>query len=158
MTDTVAVGPDQRALGDHLQSARFQAGVDAGRWRLVSMTWPHALIAISAAPREGAPDEFVLKFELTGYPTSAPTGCPWDLNGDVILEAGKRPKGTRVGHIFRPDWEQGRALYAPWDRLGQGHGDWATRHPMYVWNARRDLTFYLTNVHDALNSDDYLGV
>ena len=29
---------------------------------------------------------------------------------------------------------------------------------MYAWNARRDLTFYLTNVHDALDNDDYLGI
>lgn len=158
MTHSMGSGPDQRAVCDHVRSARFLAGADAGRWRLVSMAWPHALIAISAAPREGAPDEYVLKFELSGYPTTAPTGCPWDLDRDVILPAGKRPKGSRVGQIFRTDWREGRALYAPWDRLALGHADWAAKYPMYIWNARRDLTFYLTNVHDALNNDDYLGI
>jgi hypothetical protein len=158
MTNAVAVGPDQRALCDHLRSARFQAGVDAGRWRLISITWPYALIAVSAALREGAPEEFVLRFELSGYPAAAPTGCPWDLDQDAVLPAGQRPKGGRVGHIFRADWEAGRALYAPWDRAALAHGGWADKYPMYAWNARRDLTFYLTNVHDALNNDDYLGI
>jgi hypothetical protein len=158
MTNAVAIGPDQWAFCDHLRSARFQAGIDTRRWRLISITWPYALIAISAAPREGAPEEFVLRFELSGYPTTAPTGCPWDCDQDTVLPAGKRPKGSRVGHIFRTDWEEGRALYAPWDRLALAHGGWAEKYPMYVWNARRDLTFYLTNVHDALNNDDYLGI
>lgn len=158
MTESAAKGPDEQAVRDHFRSGRFVAGTDAGRWRLISVTWPHALIAVSAAPRDGAPEEFVLKFELSGYPAAAPTGCPWDLDADVILPAGKRPKGSRAGHIFRTDWEQGRALYAPWDRLALGHGDWASKYPIYVWNGRRDLTFYLTNVHDALNNDDYLGI
>ena len=158
MSDSVAIGPDERALRDDLGSARFQVGVDAGRWRLISITWPYALIAVSAAPRENAPGEFVLRFELSGYPADAPTGCPWDLDQDDVLPAGQRPKGSRVGHIFRADWEGGRALYAPWDRLALAHGSWADKYPMYAWNARRDLTFYLTNVHDALDNDDYLGI
>lgn len=158
MTDTVAVGPDQRAFLDHLRSARFQAGVDAGRWHLISRSWPHALIGIAAAPREKAPDEFVLRFELSGYPTNAPTGCPWDIATSSILAADKRPKGTRVGQIFRADWKGGIALYAPWDRETQDHPDWAAKYPMCIWTPRRDLTFYLTNVHDALNCDDYLGI
>src|SRR5262245_1928573 len=118
------MGPDERALRDHLRSARFQAGVDAGRWRLIWVRWPDALIAISAAQRDGAPREFALEVELSGYPVSAPTGCPWDVEAEAILSQAKRPKGDRVSQLFRTDWEEGRALYAPWDRLGLPHGDW----------------------------------
>lgn len=158
MSDTVVIGPDQRALEDHLRAARFQAGVEGDRWRLISLTWPIAMIAVSAAERPEGPKEFVLKFELSGYPAVGPTACPWDLDGDVILPAAKRPKGARVGHIFRTDWENGEALYGPWDRrAADGHQDWPAKYPRYIWNARRDLTFYLTNVHDALNCDDYTG-
>lgn len=158
MTVQAGIGPDQRALCDHLRSARFQAGIDSGRWRLISKSWPNALIAISAAPREGAPAEFVLKFELSGYPTIAPNGCPWDLDADTVLPAAKRPKGVRVGQIFRADWNEGRGLYAPWERLALDHADWAAKYPKDIWTPRRDLTFYLTNVHDALNNDDYVGI
>jgi hypothetical protein len=146
--------PDERALREHLASARFQAGVDAGRWHLISLSWPHAIIAVSAAPRNAAPEEFALRFELTGYPPVAPTANPWDCETNSLLSASRRPKGDRVGRVFQSD-----QLYAPWDRAGlNSHSEWAQSHPRYAWNQRRDLTFYLANVFDLLNDDDYLGV
>ncbi len=157
--NVTVVAPDERALREHIASARFQANVDAGRWRVISIDWPVALIAVAASPREGAPNEFVLRFELAGYPQVAPTAAAWSTETDSLLPAASRPKGEHAGHVFREDWEQGRALYAPWDRIAlDGHGDWATKYPRQAWNARRDLTFYLTNVSEVLNSEDYVGV
>ena len=159
MTNLVElVGPDERALRDDLAGGRFLAGVEAGRWRLLRLEWPRALIAIAAAPRAKGPREFVLNFELSGYPAVAPTAGPWDIDADSILGADKRPKGVRVGHIFRSDWQDGSALYAPWDRIAADHGDWRTRHALFAWNPQRDITFYLACVHDVLNTDDYVGV
>jgi hypothetical protein len=135
-------------------------GLDAGHWRLIGLSWPNALIAVTAAPREGAPGEFVLRFELSGYPQAAPTAGMWDLETDSLLDAAKRPKGEHAGTIFRADWEGGRALYAPWDRVAIETHDpsWASRWPRYVWHAKRDLTFYLENVHDVLHGDGYAGI
>lgn len=157
MTEVVTIAPDERALREHLKSAKFQIGVDSGRWRVISIEWPHALIAVSAAPRPESPNEFVLNFELSGYPTAAPTATPWATDLDAILQEARRPKGVRAGRLFRADWEGGAALYAPYDRVGRQH--WAEgQYRRYAWHARRDLTFYLTNVHDVLNDDEYLGV
>jgi hypothetical protein len=159
MTEDAAVSPDERALREHLRGARFQSGADAGRWRCVSLTWPNALIAVTAAHRESAPAEFVLKFDLSGYPAAAPTAGLWDLATETYLAASARPKGERAAIVFRGDWNGGSALYAAWDRAAlAGHPDWSQRFPQYAWNASRDLTFYLSNVHDVLNDDGYLGV
>lgn len=160
MTDVV-LAPDERAVRAHLDSGRFQAGVEAGRWRLVSLEWPIAIISVSAAPREEAPSEFPIRFELNGYPNTAPTGGIWDLDAGTILAAEKRPKGERVAMVFRFDGAGcgPTAMYAPWDRMGlQAHPDWATSARHLAWHPGRDLTFALEHIHELFNSDDYVGV
>lgn len=152
--------PDQRALEAHLKSARFQLGIDGGLWRVIESGWPHMLIAVTAASRENAPGEFALRFELSGYPQSAPTAAIWDIQANTLLDAALRPKGGPAGFAFRADWEGGRALYAPYDRLAiENHaGDWAPKYQRLVWHSARDLAFYLENVHRLLGRDDYVGI
>jgi hypothetical protein len=154
-----AVAPDERVLAADLAGVRFQDGADRGFWRLVSLDWPFALIAVSAAPRPGSPVEFLLRIECSGYPAQAPTGCPCDAETNAVLASDRRPKGERVGQVFRPDWKEGRALYAPWDRTGLAeHPGWAAAHPFWAWHPGRDISFFLTNVHELLNDDDYTGI
>ena len=157
---TVIASPDERAVRAHLEGGRFRAGVAAGRWRLISFTWPHVFVGISAAERASGPAEWVLRFELAGYPHSAPTGGLWDVESDVSLAHERRPKGQRAAQLFRFDgWVGGAtAMYPPWDRLGlQAHPGWASSYRMQAWNATRDLSFVLEQVHEVLNADDYLG-
>jgi hypothetical protein len=155
----VAIAPDERALAEDLRGASFQAGAEADHWRLISVDWPVALVAVSAAPRPNAPTEFIVRFDLTGYPHAAPTGGLWDVSAGNFMGASGRPRGERAGQIFRHDWEKGQAMYAPWDRVAlQGHGDWSRQYPRSAWHAQRDLAFVLANVFEVLNADDYLGI
>ena len=160
MTAT-AIGPDERTLRAHLAGGGFRAGVAAGRWRLIELSWPYALIAVSAAERPGGPGEFVIRFELMGYPSTAPTGGLWAVADDASLSAARRPKGERAASLFRTDgWLGGAlAMYAAWDRLGlQAHPEWAQTHRLEAWNATREISFVLCRIHEVLNSDDYLGL
>lgn len=150
--------PDERTLRAHLEEARFRAGAQAGHWRLLDLTWPDAMFVISAAPRSDGPEEFVLRLNVAGYPHSAPTGSLWDDEAGCSLEPARRPKGDRASHVFRTDWAEGIAMYAPWDRIGlQTHPGWAQKYPHEAWSPTRDITFVLSNVHNILNADDYLG-
>ena len=152
------IAPDEAAFRAHLAGAYFQDGVERGRWRLVEINWPHALIAVSAAPRDNGPMEFVLRFQLDGYP-AMPTATPWDPETDQQLAGDRRPKGVRVGQAFRPDWQNGSALYVPCDRVScSGHSDWPTRYPSHCWDPTVGIACYLRLVHDLLNDDDYEGV
>lgn len=157
--DAVAtMEPDERTFRAHLDGLSFQAGVDRGRWRVVGIDWPHATIAVAAAPRPNSPQEFHLRFELTNYPQQAPTATPWDPATGEPLAPDKRPRGEIVSSVFRTDWESGRALYAPYDRIGlSGHSAWPAQHQGDTWTASCDITFYLKRVHRLLNSDDYRG-
>lgn len=152
---------DQRVFREHVTSPRFEDGVGRGRWRIVGdIVWPHVLVAVSAAPRDNAPQEFFLRFDLTGYPVSAPTATPWNPETRDVLEANLRPKGERAGYVFRSDWEGGRALYAPFDRvaLDRYHSEWRRRYPRQAWDATRDFAWVLQFLHELLNDADYTGI
>ena len=154
------MSPDERVFRQHVGSARFQEGVDRGRWRIVGdIAWPVVMIAVTAGPRVGAPSEYMLRFNVAGYPDSAPTPTPWNPTTGAMLESLLRPKGERVGHVFRADWEGGRALYAPFDRVAlNGHPGWKTQHPLRVWNSAKDIVWLLQILHEMLNNDDYTGI
>jgi hypothetical protein len=154
-----AVSPDERAFRAHVAGGRFQAGVDRGEWRLVSIDWPHAVIAISAAPRAGAPTEFFLRFELTGYPNTGATAALWDPETQALLPDRTRPKVTWRPSPFRSDWQAGRALYLACDRVAaSGHTDWPSKYPGDLWDTQRGISKYVRIVHDLLHEDAYTGI
>ena len=152
--------PDERVFREHLAGPRFIDGVERGRWRIVgSIDWPYVLVAVSAAPRENGPKEFLLRFNVAGYPVSPPTATPWNPETENILEAELRPKGERAGSVFRSDWEDGKALYAPFDRVAlSSHPDWSRQYQRQTWNETKDLTWVLQFLHGLLNDADYTGV
>ena len=154
------MAPDEAAFLEDLAGAHFQAGVDADRWRLVGpVEWPNATIAVSAAPRENGPEEFAIRFELSGYPDMAATGTPWHLGENRQLLPEERPKGGRAEMAFRTNWENGRALYLPCDRVAiQGHSDWSAKHAGLLWDATVGIASYLRVVHEVVNEDDYAGI
>jgi len=155
-TREAPMAPDEAAFRADIAAPRFLQGVDRGRWRLVTLDWPHAVIAITSAPRENGPSEIALRFQLEGFPQN-PTACPWDLETDAPLAPEKRPKGDRAGMAFRHDWQE--ALYVPWDRIAiEGHGAWPARHAGQLWDPDEGISCYLRHTHSLLNDEDYEGV
>jgi hypothetical protein len=158
MTDEAA-GPDERTFRDHVERATFRAGVSHGRWRLIEVDWPSALIEVAAVARKSSPTSFILRFELSNYPASGPTAGLWDPATGNYVVADKRPKGHRQTLAFRADWERGEALYLPCDRRAiADHGGWAPQARGMLWTADADITAYLLVVSDLLTGDDYEGV
>jgi hypothetical protein len=145
--------PEERTFRAHLLRPEFQAGVAAGRWRVIEIGWPTAVIAVSAAERANSPLEFVLRFELSGYPAQAPTSIPFDSETGARLAPEKLPKGVRLsGNMaFRADTP---GLYLPVDRSALNGHNWRT----WRWDDSRDITFYLRLVHELLNAEDYEGI
>lgn len=155
----IPLPPDRAAFDADLRKPLFRGGEFAGLWRLSSLAWPHAIVAVAAAPRAGSPAEFAFRFELTGYPVAAPTAQPWDVATGCPLPAIRWPRGTGVfASVFRPEWRMGTCLYLPCDRLSmEGHPTWQHQHPDRVWNPRRGIVHYLEQVHALLDEDGYSG-
>jgi hypothetical protein len=146
--------PDARAFEADVKSAVFRLGETDGRWRLLRTTWPTAVIAVTA--RDGR--QFVLRFDLTGFPDTPPTARPWDAEKDTPLPFDRWPRsrGGRLGAVFNPGWKSGSALYLPCDREAiAGHDNWRTEMPSKIWRPSLGITQYLELVHELLNSRDY---
>jgi hypothetical protein len=154
------MNPDERVFRTHAEQGPFQSGVDRGRWRLLAIDWPYALIAIKAAERENGPIEYVLRFDCRDYPQTAPTAQLWDMERNGPLASERWPTGRhRVPLVFKPNWKNGQCLYLPCDRLSiQGHEAWHNSYPSMIWSPTEDITQYLRIVHELLNSSDYTGI
>ena len=83
--------PDERAFRADVAKANFRLGQLEGRWRLVDITWPFALIGVTA--KDG--QEYILRFKCSGYPQSLPTAGPWDPEKNAILAFDKWPEERR---------------------------------------------------------------
>lgn len=157
---TQVLPPDQFLLQADLAAPELRRGEIEGRWRLVETAWPHAIIAVSAAERSGAPGAYGFRFECSGYRHTPATGQPWDVEGRRPLAPAHWPAGRAIiPSIFRPEWKSGQCLYLPCDRMSiEGHGDWIHKHPNRLWQPHRGIIGYLEQINELLNQDDYSGV
>jgi hypothetical protein len=151
---TPAKAPDQRAFEADVQKPLFRLGEAEGKWQLLRLAWPCALMELTARDDTA----YGMKFDCSGYPALAPTGRLWDLDRDAPLPFDRWPtsKGGRVKAVFRPDWKGGTALYLPCDRVSrEGHDNWRHETPTMLWRPERGIVHYLEIVHELLNCSDY---
>jgi hypothetical protein len=147
--------PDERAFRADVVKATFRLGERERRWRLVEITWPYALIGVTAKDNR----EYVLRFNGEGYPQIPPTAGPWDIERNAILAFDRWPRSTggRVASVFRTGWKGGSALYLPCDRESiRGHDNWRNEMPSKIWDPAKGIIHYLELVHELLNSADYV--
>jgi len=154
------MNPDEALFRHHIAGAGFQAEVDLDKWGIAGdntfQTWPAVLIWVRAAEKPNCPDRYYFRFDLSGYPSSAPTACPWDFEKNSRLDNARWPRGSKyVSATFNYGWNQ-NALYAPCDRAAMpGHDSWRTQFPELWWTPDFDITVYLHFLFRLLNSPDY---
>lgn len=148
--ETGAAGP--RALVAHLDDLKFVAGTARRWWTVHRVAWPELDVTV-----RGEHTGVTLRFDLTGYPATAPTAQPWDLPGNAPLPPQHWPQGPRASLVFNPDWSRavGGALYLPFDRRAQtGHECWDTQFPEQTWHPNRSIRDYLLQVREILRNDE----
>src|ERR1700684_3911022 len=111
------------AVDADLASARFRAGVLRQQWRKVSYAFPILIIAVSAVEPNGTLSEYFFRFELSGFPGTAPSVHIWNCETDTLLAADRRPQGSaRLVEAFKA-WPE-TSVYRPWERKSGAHGNW----------------------------------
>lgn len=150
---TRAAELSQKAISAELEGARFLAGSLRKRWRLISYEYPIMFIGVSNGSPEDNSKEYVFRFELTDFPSTAPDVRIWDLSSNNVLAKDKRPKGSqRVNEAFK-EWNEGN-IYRPWERTGVTHNNWIQDHPELTWHSNRGLIFILEDLHGLISSSD----
>jgi len=141
--------PGRLRLERDLVSGDFESGAGAGLWRLISLNWPHLMVAITA----GDGNQLGMRILVDGYPRIAPAGQPWDFHRDQPLPVTRWPADGSAPQVFRPDWSpsNGNAPYMACDRVALGsHQNWAAEHPGRAWDPSRTITFYVREIHHEL--------
>ena len=154
MTPDSPDNPAQTAADADLASARFRAGVLRRHWRKVSYAFPVLVMALAAVEPDATASEYFFRFELSGFPGTAPAVQIWDCATNALLAVNRRPKGSqRVVEAFK-DWGPHKdTVYRPWERTSGTHNNWAQAHPDLAWHSKRDLTFILEDLHGLLTSN-----
>ena len=149
----VSVGnPSADAVAADLASPRFQAGVIRSQWRVVSIEFPILIVAVAAIEPDGTWSEYSFRFELTGFPGTAPEVRIWDCSANAPLPQARRPRGSpRVIEAFKA-WGSD-TVYRPWERLSGAHGEWTNKYPALAWHPGHDLTFILEDLHGLLTAN-----
>lgn len=149
--DPIAALAERRLHADLTRSS-VQVGVARGHWQIERVDGGLIVASISTAPTIHPPGSLALRIAALEYPDQPPTSTPWDLVGDCQLAADDRPKSGRAATVFRPDWEGGRALYHPCDRVAiTGHPDWVREHADELWDPTDDISQLFRVVHTILN-------
>jgi hypothetical protein len=144
--------PDQQALCRSIESIDFSRGVVLGYWRHIETNWPNAYFGVRAIDGR----EFIFRCECSNFP-NAPSVELWDLEKNTSLEANKRPRGEGdVAMVYRTDWEGGRHLYHPHDRVAAaGHPDWQMKYPRQQWRREKGISQLMLEMHNLLHGDEY---
>jgi hypothetical protein len=144
--------PDQIALRRSMESPDFMRGVALGYWKHLETEWPYAHFAVRASDDR----EFIFRCECSNFP-DLPSVELWDLEKSASLDASKRPRGVGdVAIVFRIDWEGGRHLYHPHDRVAAaGHSDWPIKYPRQQWRREKGISQLLLEMHNLLHGDEY---
>jgi len=153
--------PDQSLFLSHLEGAPYKSGVDAGKWGLsgvpAEIIWPNPIFWIAADSSIVPNGKIYLRFTVDGYPTLAPSACPWDIETNTRLANHLYPRiSGKFSLVFRTDWSGGNALYAPCDRGAMsGHEPWKQQYPYWWWLPHFTIVKYLAFVHLVLNPKRY---
>jgi hypothetical protein len=152
-------------LKHDLERGPFLAGEDHGRWRLVNLDGVIVVVAVSAEPLAGAPDEYNLRLVCEGYPDALPLGVFWDPASGRELADEQWPVLAGDDRAFRTDWRGNggptglRSLYIITDAqtFAIKAASWLPAHALEAWRPAVGITCYLEVVYDRLHSPRYLG-
>ena len=143
-----------RLLDADLASTHVELGVHRGWWSIDTVEFPTVVASFAVPVTLYAPGRLTLHVDCTDFPQQAPTAYPIDPVTGAILAPGSRPTHGRCAMTFRSDWEGGRALYLPVDRVAlNGHPNWRQEHPHEVWDPARGIVQFLRLVRRDLIED-----
>ena len=149
-----AVPASQNTLEMQLSSVRFRAGVEQGRWKIVSLAFPVLQVDVTGLDAPSG-QRATLGFQLLcdNFPASGPFVQHWDhengVRPDPICES-----SPGVVDALKP-WEHkpGKygGIYRAWQRYAAGHNSWAAKRPDQAWRRDRHITFIMEHLYELVS-------
>jgi hypothetical protein len=158
-----AVGGEQVTLTAHLDSTRFLAGVEEGRWGVLLYDFPILIVQISGQDYSGLVS-VSMDFQMIcdGFPVTAPFVQHWDhatSQRPTPPTSSEAPPGLvdALKTWNRNNKHEYGGIYRPWQRYAAIHNGWAAKRPDLAWRRDRHLTFLMEELY-ALVSEQAVWV
>jgi len=150
MADDIASAP-QRALEAQLNSVRFQAGVEEGRWKILRYAFPMLEVLVTAR------HPYAARVRASSSNCSATIFPPWALSsntGTMPPSNGplRQPTARRRGRCAE-DLDARRLEQRIRRNLSRVathaalHGNWAGKRPDEAWRRDRHITFIMEHLY-----------
>jgi len=143
----------QQALEAQLNSARFQAGVEEGRWQILAYSFPVLEVRVTAlAFFSDKSATFDFQLICDNFPALGPFLQHWDHvnqkrpvpptdSSPGVVDALKT--WTRDGSTTN---EYG-GIYRVWQRYAAQHNNWAAKRPEEAWRRDRHIAFIMEHLY-----------
>ncbi|HWI25768.1 MAG TPA: hypothetical protein VN668_02280 [Stellaceae bacterium] len=150
--------PASLILDRHLHSARFLAGEEEGRWRVLKLVWPHLYVRVAGKdPAGDVTCEHDFHIECTDYPETVPFVERWAYaDGESCGSRPSAPVEGAPGFVDAlKEWSPGNGvhggIYRAWQRHAAAHNDWAAKRRDEAWNRDRELSFIMERLYVLLS-------
>lgn len=137
--------PDRLTLDEHLQSTRFLAGVEEGRWEVLDYQFPQLVVRVTGTDLTGQ-TTFAHDFRLVcdDFPEQGPFVERWNFKDGALPPP---PKEGSPGWVdAMKQWGPG-GIYRAWQRTARDHNSWADKRPDDAWHRDRHLTFIMERLY-----------
>ena len=142
----------QRSLEAHLNSVRFQAGVEEGRWKVLRYDFPILVVELTAVDFfSGQTASFSFQLLCDNFPAVGPFIQHWDhaTRCRPTPPTDSSPGVVDALKTWTRDGTNGEygGIYRAWQRYAALHNGWAAKRPDEVWRRDRHLTFILEHLY-----------
>ena len=140
--------PARQTLEAQLNSVRYLAGVENGRWQTLLFAWPHLYVrVVGKDPDTGKTFEHDFHLECDGIPDPGPFVERWTYTDNATH--GVRPAAPTTGSpgFIEALKEWGGGIYRAWNRNAATHNDWAKKRPDEAWHRGRDIVFIMEQLY-----------
>lgn len=141
----------QRSLEAQLNSVRFQAGIEEGRWKVLHYDFPVLVVRVTARdPCSGETASFEFQLLCDNFPAQGPFVQHWDHAAQRRPDSPTSGSPGVVDALKKWDRDDGKGyggIYRAWQRYAALHNNWASKRPDEAWRRDRPITFIMEHLY-----------
>jgi hypothetical protein len=140
----------QRSLEAQINSVRFQAGVEEGRWKVLRYDFPNVEVEVMARdPYSDGTASFQFQLRCDNFPALGPFVQHWD-HATQQRPAPLTNSSPGVVDALKT-WgnlpNQYGGIYRAWQRDAAQHNNWVAKRPDEAWRRDRHITFIMEHLY-----------
>jgi hypothetical protein len=151
MADETA-SASQRTLETQLNSVRFRAGVEQGRWKILRYAFPVLEVEVTAqAPYGDLTTSLEFQLLCDNFPAVGPFVQHWDhrLQQRPAPLTNSSPGVVDALKTWNRDGTNNQygGIYRAWQRYAAQHNGWAAKRPEEAWRRDQHITFIMEHLY-----------